>query len=94
MTTLVGSAEDDFSNLEIRSEADVMKAQSDIDSGETKALIANVLLGAGAAVVVGAGVWLAIELASGEKPPDVALVPVLGKDYAGLSLSGTLGARQ
>ena len=71
-----------------------MKAESDIDSGETKALVANVLLGAGAAVVVGAGIWLAIELSSNREPADVAIVPVIGKDYAGLSLSGRLGARQ
>lgn len=91
---LVNGAEDDYSNLTIRTEADVMKAESDIDSGETKALVANVLLGAGAAVVVGAGIWLAIELSSNREPADVAIVPVIGKDYAGLSLSGRLGARQ
>lgn len=91
---LVSSAEQDYSNLQIRTADDAMRAESDIDSGETKALVANVLLGAGAAVVVGAAVWLAIDLSSNREPADVAVVPVIGKDYAGLSLSGRLGARQ
>ncbi len=91
---LVNGAENDFAELDIRTEDDVMKAEDDIDSGETHALVANVLLGAGAAVVVGAGIWLAIDLSMGREPSEVALVPVIGKDYAGLSLSGRLGARQ
>jgi hypothetical protein len=91
---LVSGAENDFSKLDIRTEADVMNAEDDIDSAETNALVANALLGAGAAVVVGAAIWLAIDLSSHREPSDVAVVPVIGKDYAGLSLSGSLGARQ
>jgi len=70
--------------------ADVADRDAHRESAETLALTTNILLIGGGAVAAAGVVWLAIELAGAGGDGDTALVPILGPQTAGLSLSGTL----
>jgi hypothetical protein len=59
------------------------------DTGETNAVITNVFLGIGSAVVVASGIWLAVELTSRSRHDDqqVKLSPMIGRHELGLVLT-------
>jgi hypothetical protein len=91
---MMNSTENSYAARPIQDEAQVQSAEDERKRGESQALVANVALGVGAAAIVAAGVWLALELTADQEPPQAALVPALGTDYAGLTVVGTLGARE
>ncbi|MDD9934230.1 MAG: hypothetical protein OXT09_11540 [Myxococcales bacterium] len=84
------SEEDEYAMLEVSDAAQAHSAADTFDSAESKALVSNVLIGAGAAVVTGAVVWWALD---GDDEPQVTLAPWLGPAQAGLSVRGALGGR-
>lgn len=59
------------------------------DTGEANAVISNVFLGLGSAVVVAAGIWLAVDLTSRPRHDDqqVKLSPMIGRHELGLVLT-------
>jgi len=77
-------------------QSDVDAAQSSKDTRDTNAMVANVLFGVGGAALVGAGIWLAVELTS--KPEHrvaqdpardshVSVTPWVGPQQLGLVLT-------
>jgi hypothetical protein len=62
-------------------------AERDRERGEREALIANLLLGTGAAALVGAGVWLVLDRKAPERGGQIALAPTLGPDRRKLGRS-------
>jgi hypothetical protein len=70
-----------------RTDADL--AASKASSARTQAVVADVLFGVGGAMLVGAGIWLAVELT---RRPDqnyehVQVAPLLGPNQLGLVLT-------
>jgi hypothetical protein len=63
-------------------------AERDRARGEREVLIANLLLGTGAAALVGAAVWLVVDHQASDRRGPTALAPTLGPDGAGLVLAG------
>jgi hypothetical protein len=59
------------------------------DTGERNAVITNVFLGLGSAVVIAAGIWLAVDLSDrGSRYEDhVQLTPLIGRNELGLMLT-------
>lgn len=59
------------------------------DTGETNAVISNVFLGLGSAVVVASGIWLAVDLTSRSRHDDtqVKLSPMVGRHELGFVLT-------
>ena len=70
-------------------EAAVREANGYKDTGEANAVITNVFLGIGSAVVVASGIWLAVELTSRSRHDDsqVKLSPMIGRNELGLVLT-------
>jgi hypothetical protein len=70
----VNSARDDYDHLTMSSDKrseDIDEAEAKRDSAKTRAVVTNVLWGVGGAALLGAGIWLAVELAT---RPDRAYV--------------------
>ena len=59
------------------------------DTGETNAVLTNVFLGVGSAVVVASGIWLAVELLGRPRHEDTQtkLAPLIGRHELGLVLT-------
>jgi hypothetical protein len=98
MGLTVMSAEDNFnqSAASISEISDAEEAQQAVDrtngyrdTGEANAVITNVFLGLGSAVVVAAGIWLAVDLTSRPRHDDqqVKLSPMIGRHELGLVLT-------
>jgi hypothetical protein len=99
---MMQSTQHSYAMRTIATQDDVLRAEEERQRGKDQALAANVLLGVGAAAVVGAGVWLAIELkhnaakpaepaADDGEEPQARLVPLLGAKTAGVALIGSFG---
>jgi hypothetical protein len=66
------------------------RANDHKSSGETNAVISNVFLGLGSAVVIASGIWLAVELSKRSpsyQDQQVQLTPLLGRHELGLVLT-------
>ena len=98
MGLTVMSAEDSFDEAAARVKgiSDPVEAQAAVDrangfrdTGEANAVISNVFLGLGSAVVVASGIWLAVELTSRSRHDDqqVKLSPMIGRHELGLVLT-------
>lgn len=72
------SSFDSYTQFEPRSTADVARANSQLDSAESKALAADVMTPVGGAVLALGGVLLALDLMRDDKTPSLALLPVRG----------------
>ena len=64
-------------------------ATSKESAGSTQATVANVLYGLGGAALVGAGIWLAVELSrkSDQSYERVQVAPLLGPNQLGLMIT-------
>jgi hypothetical protein len=72
-------------SMQVETRADAEAADHARSVGESQALAADVLLAAGGVAILGAGIWLAVELSTGdETPPTTAFAPVLGPRQLGL----------
>lgn len=85
---MASSSEDDYASRPIDTVEQAKQADAVRETGEREALIANVLLGTGAAAVIAAGVWYAIDGSTEGAPAHATLRPVLGRQSAGLVFSG------
>jgi len=83
--------EDDYAKQPVSTVAEANTANSLRERGERQALIANVLLGAGAAVVAAGGVWLLLSVGKVGDAGQTAVLPDVGPDHAALSVSGRWG---
>jgi hypothetical protein len=81
---VMNGTQSEYDEQRIETPADVDVAQSKRDLGEKQALIANALLGAGAAMLVAGGVWFALELSDDGADEGTAIMPVVGPDAAGV----------
>jgi hypothetical protein len=97
MGLTVLSAEDNFNEAvsgipgikdPLEAEDAVNRANGYKDTGEANAVISNVFLGLGSAVVVAAGIWLAVDLTSRRyDDQQVKLSPMIGRHELGLVLT-------
>jgi tetratricopeptide (TPR) repeat protein len=88
------SEEDDYALLMIADEDSAKEADDLLSDAESHATVANVLLGAGAALSAVATVWLVLELTDdgeGEGDAHVAAAPRLAPGELGFVLSGRFG---
>jgi hypothetical protein len=90
----MNSTEDSYSSRKVQTAAEAMQVDEQRKTGKQQALIANVLIGAGAAALIAGVIWYAAGLSGESKPaPQAMLVPSVGSDGAGLALVGTWGDR-
>jgi hypothetical protein len=84
------ASEDDFADVDIRSEEDVDAALQELDSARKQALIANLGMGLGAALIVAGAVtfFVASEGQSDASAAATTIMPRLGPGEIGVSLSG------
>jgi hypothetical protein len=85
---IANASEDDYASRTIDTVEQAKRADAVRERGESEALAANVLLGTGAATLIAAGVWYALEGETESAPAHATLRPVLGPHSAGLLLSG------
>jgi hypothetical protein len=88
---MMKNTEDEYASIAVTDEASAARADGKREQGQTQALIASLLIGAGAAALAAGSVWLAVELGDVQESRGTALRPLLGPDHAGLVLAGTLG---
>ena len=81
------SSFDNFKGFQLKTTADVARANSKLDVAKSKALAADVMMPVGGAILALGGVLLALDLMHEDKAPRVAVIPVRGG--AVLSLSAT-----
>jgi hypothetical protein len=72
------SSFDGYKNFELKSMADVARANSKLDGAKSKALAADVMMPAGAAILALGGVLLALDLMRDDKAPSLAVIPIRG----------------
>lgn len=97
MGATVLSAEDDYEALtsntlsipSAKAKDQIERANSRKETGETNAVITNIFLGVGSAVVIASGIWLALELSdrSPRYEDQVQLSPLIGQHELGLVLT-------
>lgn len=80
---------DEFKARPVRSQSDALQAEDRFATVETKAVVANVLMPSGAAILAFGGVLLVLDLSRHEERATVALRPLPGG--ALLTLSGVRG---
>lgn len=85
---LAKGTEDDYAKQPVSSPAEAEAASSLRDRGRRQALIANVLIGVGGAVVAAGGVWLLLSVGKVGEAGHTAVAPDVGPDHAALSVSG------
>jgi hypothetical protein len=81
---IMRGTEDDYAERTVDNQEQARLAEQARTRGRTQALVANVLLGTGAAAVAAAGIWLALDLRAQERPAQASLRPILGPDQAGV----------
>jgi hypothetical protein len=98
--SIAGSTEEDYAKQTIATPEQAKAADEQRVAGETQALAANVLLGVGAAAVVGAGVWYLLDgghesssSAQARRGGSATLRPMLSPHAAWLELSYAWGQR-
>jgi hypothetical protein len=88
------STEGDWENAPTGSRDEVDAAIQHRDDAEQQATIANILLGAGGGlIVVGAALFVVLEMDGGEEEPSpaAAFAPWIAPDGAGLAVTGRWG---
>jgi hypothetical protein len=92
---LMQSTENQYGDRTIQTPMQAKIANDDRKRGEQQALVANVLIGVGAAALLAGGIWFAVSMAadSEPKPVQTAIVPVVDSHSVGLALVGTWGNR-
>lgn len=90
---MASSTQADYEMRVVDSPMQAQLAEHERERGKREALIANVLLGTGAAAIAGAAIWFVIDRKQGDRQAQAALSPMLGPDGAGLALAGTWEAR-
>jgi hypothetical protein len=88
------STEHDYAAQPVTNAMQAQAAEHNRTLGHREAVEASVLIGVGSAAIVAAGIWLAVDLSSKQKPTQTALLPWVGPRAAGLALSGALETRQ
>lgn len=85
---VANATEDEYASRDIGNDAQAKAADNQRVTGENQALVANILLGTGAAAVVAAGIWYVLDGDREHAPGQAMLRPVLGPGTAGLVLAG------
>ncbi len=86
---MASATESDYEARVVNSTKQAELAEQDRKRGKREALIANVLLGTGAAAIAGAAVWFVLDRTHTDRPSETALLPRVGPDGAGLVLAGS-----
>jgi hypothetical protein len=86
---LMHKTQNDYAAHAVTTQAEAAAADAQRKRGNREALLANVLIGAGAAAILAGSLWLASGLAHEDKPAQARIAPVLGPNEAGLSVRGT-----
>jgi hypothetical protein len=89
---MMKETEDDYAAHAIDTQMQARLAEEDRKRGQDQALVATILLGAGAAAIVTSGIWFALVSTSEDRPAQASLVPVISPHSAGVALLGTLEA--
>jgi hypothetical protein len=87
------ASEDDYAGIHVVTEADAEAADDKLEKARTQAVIANVGMGVGAAVIaVGAALWI-VELSDDEggEEPRARIVPRIAPGEIGVAFSGHFG---
>jgi hypothetical protein len=91
---MMKSTEDSYAGRKVQTAAQAKRADDERKTGQRQALMANVLIGAGAAALVGSVIWFVASGPAEAKPaPQAMLVPSVSTDAAGLVLVGNWGDR-
>lgn len=86
---MMKSTEKHYADRDVQNAQQAKKADDERKLGKQQALIADVLIGVGAAAMLGSAIWFAAGLVdSPAEQPQTALLPVVGTHSAMLSLSG------
>jgi hypothetical protein len=86
---MMKSTQNHYADRDVQTPEQAKKADDERKLGKQQALIADVLIGVGAAAIVAGGIWFAAGLVdSPAEQPQTALLPVIGTHSAMLSLSG------
>jgi hypothetical protein len=88
---LANNSEDEFKSAPVGDRAEIDAAHGVLQDARTQATLANVFLGAGAAMIVTAGVLLLLDGAPATSA-SIAIEPSVGLDRAGVLLGGRFGA--
>jgi hypothetical protein len=72
------SSFDNFKNFQLKTTADVARANSKLDGAKSKALAADIMMPVGGAILALGAVLLALDLMHEDKAPEVAVIPVRG----------------
>jgi len=86
---MASSTESDYQARVVNTPKQAELAERDRARGKREVLIADVLLGTGAAAIAGAAFWFVIDRRHADRSTRTALTPHLGPDGAGLVLAGT-----
>jgi hypothetical protein len=86
---MASATESDYEARVVNSPKQAELAEQDRKRGKREVLIANVLLGTGAAAIAGAAVWFVLDRTHADRPTETALSPRLGPDAVGLVLAGS-----
>lgn len=90
---LARSTEDEYAAHDVNTKAEAEEADALRVRGKNEATIANVLIGTGAAALIGAGIWYWLDGRSESEPASARVQPLLGDGTTGLLVTGTFGAR-
>jgi hypothetical protein len=85
---VANATEDEYASRDVGNDAQAKAADDQRVTGENQALVANILLGTGAAAVVAAGIWYLLDGNTEHAPAQAMLRPALGPGTAGLVLAG------
>ena len=86
---MMKQTQDDYASRAIDTQMQARLAEEDRKRGQDQALVATVLLGAGAAAIVTSGIWFALVSGKEDRATQASLVPVISPRSAGISLLGT-----
>jgi hypothetical protein len=89
MGAVMKGTQSDYAKLPVTNKTQAQTASDKLSTGRGQAVVADVLLGVGAAALVAGGIWLAIELGQhGGSEERAALAPMLAPGTMGLVLVG------
>jgi hypothetical protein len=86
---MMKSTQSSYADRDVVTPQEAKKADDERKLGKQQALVADVLIGVGAAAIVAGGIWFATGLVDSPKEqPQTALLPAVGPHGAMLSLTG------